>query len=105
MNTAGASVTSTWAVGPAILNRTRKISACLRKLSLNAAKNWVQNRGAKRRVVSREEDMAISGGSSRARRPQMRSAYTCQQSKDDNLGKRTIRFRNSGCPELRNACS
>jgi hypothetical protein len=39
-------------------------------LSLNAEKNWVQNRGAKRRVMSRDEDMAISGGSRRAP-PQM----------------------------------
>ena len=29
------------------------------ELSLNAAKNWVQNRGAKRRVISRDEDMAL----------------------------------------------
>ena len=29
-------------------NRIRKTSAVLRKLSLNAAKNWHQNKGAKR---------------------------------------------------------
>jgi hypothetical protein len=32
-------------------------------LSLKAEKNWVQNRGAKRRVINRDEDMTISGGS------------------------------------------
>jgi hypothetical protein len=26
-------------------------------LSLNAEKNWVQNKGAKRRVINRDEDM------------------------------------------------
>jgi hypothetical protein len=40
-------------------NRMRKTSAFLRKLSLKAEKNWVQNRGAKRRVISRDEDMAF----------------------------------------------
>jgi hypothetical protein len=28
-------------------------------LSLKAEKNWVQNRGAKRRVISKDEDMTI----------------------------------------------
>src|SRR5262245_40945195 len=81
MNTAGASVTSTWAAGLAILNRTREMSACLRKLSLNAAKNWVQNRGAKRRVVSRDigSCLELNGLGLRAR-----------SLRDDNLGKRTI---------------
>jgi hypothetical protein len=37
----------------------RKTSAFLRKLSLKAEKNWVQNRGAKRRVINRDEDMAL----------------------------------------------
>src|SRR5215468_7901357 len=41
----------------------RKTSEFLRKLSLKAEKNWVQNRGAKRRVIIRDEDMTISGGS------------------------------------------
>src|SRR4029453_10590309 len=41
----------------------RKTSEFFRKLSLKAEKNWVQNRGAKRRVISRDEDMTISGGS------------------------------------------
>src|SRR2546430_13465761 len=57
MKTAGASVTSTLAVVPAILNRIRKMRACLRKLSLNAAKNCVQNSGAKRRVVNKDVDI------------------------------------------------
>src|SRR5262245_18196066 len=92
MKIAGASVTSTWAVGPLILNRTRKISSCLRKFSLNAGKNWVQNRGAKRRVVSRDEDMAISGGSRRARPPSdALRAYTCQRPKRRQFGQKDNR--------------
>src|ERR1700720_2024107 len=59
MNTAAASVISASASAPPIWNSRRKTSEVLRKLSLNAAKNWVQNRGAKRRVISREEDMAF----------------------------------------------
>src|SRR5437763_1148922 len=47
------------AIAPAILNRIRKIRACLRKLSLNAAKNCVQNSGAKRRVVSKDVDIRL----------------------------------------------
>ena len=45
---------------PADPNRIRKTSAFLRKLSLNAEKNWHQNSGAKRRAVIRERNMAIS---------------------------------------------
>src|SRR5215471_18645372 len=63
MKTAAASCVSTSALCPPILNTSRKTSAFLRKLSLKAEKNWVQNRGAKRRVASRDEDMTISGGS------------------------------------------
>src|SRR5262249_21018416 len=59
MKTAAASVISASASAPPIWNRSRKTSEVLRKLSLNAAKNWVQNRGAKRRVISRDEDMAV----------------------------------------------
>ena len=36
-----------------------KTSEVLRKLSPNAAKNWHQNKGAKRRVVIRDVDMAL----------------------------------------------
>jgi hypothetical protein len=50
-------------------NRMRKTREFLRKLSLKAEKNWVQNRGAKRRVRSKDEDMAVpvvgSGGAAR----------------------------------------
>lgn len=63
MNTALASVTRTpaWASAwPPIPNRIRKASAFLRKLSLNAEKNWHQNSGAKRRAVIRVRNMAIS---------------------------------------------
>src|SRR5262245_26418608 len=49
MNTAAASVISVSAELPPILYRIRKTSAFLRKLSLNAEKNWHQNSGAKRR--------------------------------------------------------
>src|SRR5712671_5419842 len=80
MKTAGASVTSTPALVPPILNNMRKISACLRKLSLNAAKNWHQNSGAKRRVSSR--DMAS---------PVVRTgAGPGRADVDDIFGKRTI---------------
>src|SRR5262245_60766951 len=54
MKTAGASVINAPAAEPPILNRIRKINACLRKLSLNAAKNWHQNKGAKRRLSSND---------------------------------------------------
>src|SRR5215475_1359689 len=59
MKAAAASVISASASAPPMWNRSRKTSEVLRKLSLNAAKNWVQNRGAKRRVISRDEDMAF----------------------------------------------
>src|SRR3989440_5087243 len=59
MKTAAASVMSASASVPPMWNRMRKTSAFLRKLSLKAEKNWVQNRGAKRRVISRDEDMAF----------------------------------------------
>src|SRR5215475_6872486 len=70
MNTAAASVISASASAPPMWNSRRKTSDVLRKLSLNAAKNWVQNRGAKRRVISRDEDMAfplVPTGATRAR--------------------------------------
>src|SRR6187200_2401237 len=56
MKTAAASVTSAPACDPPMSgwNRMRKTRAFLRKLSLNAEKNWHQNNGAKRRVVSKE---------------------------------------------------
>src|SRR5438128_4344346 len=66
MKTAAANVMSASAVclpsgaWPPTRNRIRKTSAFLRKLSLNAEKNWVQNSGAKRRVSSKDEDMAIA---------------------------------------------
>src|SRR5436190_909881 len=44
---------------PPILNRMRKTSEFFRKLSLKAEKNWHQNRGAKRRVIRRDEDMGL----------------------------------------------
>src|SRR5262245_43047757 len=81
MNTAAASVISASASAPPIWNSRRKTSEVLRKLSLNAAKNWVQNRGAKRRVISRNEDMAFplapSGGRERASHPVDLMATPC----------------------------
>src|SRR5215475_6997467 len=43
--------------GSAAEKRIRKTSAFFRKLSLNALKNWHQNRGAKRRLSNRLEDI------------------------------------------------
>ena len=48
MKIALASVIKASAPGPPRLNRIKKTSEVLRKLSLNAAKNWHQNNGAKR---------------------------------------------------------
>src|SRR5215475_7538623 len=101
MKTAAASVMSASASEPPIWNRMRKTSAFLRKLSLKAEKNWVQNRGAKRRVISRDEDMSFPpvpmGRAARnARRILARSARARAMAAgaagltDDNLGKRTI---------------
>ena len=45
-------------VGAADLEQDQEDQRILRKLSLNAEKNWHQNRGAKRRVSSKDEDMA-----------------------------------------------
>jgi hypothetical protein len=45
----------------------------LRKLSPNAAKNWHQNKGVKRRVVIRDKDMGFSFPPFAARRPYYRS--------------------------------
>src|SRR6266480_2506651 len=80
MKTAAASVMSASASVPPMWNRMRKTSAFLRKLSLKAEKNWVQNRGAKRRVISRDEDMAFL----------FRARACAGGLRDDNLGKTTI---------------
>src|SRR5262245_30096844 len=57
MKTAAATWVRASASGPATLNTSRNTSAFLRKLSLNAEKNWHQNKGAKRRVVKSDEAM------------------------------------------------
>ena len=57
MKTEAASVINASAFSPPILNRIRKTSEFLRKLSLKAEKNWHQNSGAKRRVVISEVDI------------------------------------------------
>src|SRR5262249_51520849 len=51
MKVAAASVISSSAWAPPMVKRMRMTSAFLRKLSLNAEKNWHQNKGAKRREV------------------------------------------------------
>src|ERR1041384_2110542 len=60
MKVAPASAVSEAESSPPILNTIRKPSAFLRKLSLNAEKNWHQNSGAKRRDVIREFDIGDS---------------------------------------------
>src|SRR5436189_2080291 len=77
MKTAAASVMSASASVPPMWNRMRKTSAFLRKLSLNAEKNWVQNRGAKRRVISRDEDMGIPVDQTRSA---VRQVFWCAKS-------------------------
>src|SRR3954467_14310721 len=89
MNTAAVSVISASRFPTPGANRIRKTSAFLRKLSLNAEKNWHQNSGAKRRVASKDDDM----GSPVLRPGQDGPAAGCQRAcagKDDNLGERTI---------------
>src|SRR4051812_23430052 len=61
MNTAAVRITRVFAVlssNPA-RKRIRNTSAFLRKLSLNAEKNWHQNKGAKRRDVISELDIGL----------------------------------------------
>src|SRR3954468_1921026 len=95
MKTAAASVINASASEPPMWNRMRKTREFLRKLSLKAEKNWVQNRGAKRRVRSKDEDMAVpvvgSGGAGpNDYRDKFRVPTGAKGLKDDNLGKRTI---------------
>ncbi len=61
MKTALASVISASPLSPLIWNRMRKTSAVLRKLSLNAAKNWQQNSGVKRLENSRGARSIVLG--------------------------------------------
>src|SRR6266403_3824046 len=116
MKTAAASVMSASASAPPMRNRMRKTSAFLRKLSLKAEKNWVQNRGAKRRVINRDEDMALPPvpngratptarqmlAQSRSLRPQAGRRHLPSEGADavrlrnDNWGKRTIAQRGRG---------
>src|SRR3954470_12005098 len=60
MNTAAVSVISASRFSTPGANRIRNTSAFLRKLSLNAEKNWHQNSGAKRRDVIRLSDIGDS---------------------------------------------
>ena len=78
------------AAGPAISNNSRKTSAFLRKLSLNAEKNWHQNSGAKRRVSSRDEDMGCIRSIDRARWP-MRRAILERWSAENGTGCASVR--------------
>src|SRR5262245_61255681 len=72
MNTAAASVIKLSAAWPPILNRIRNTRAFLRKLSLNAEKNWHQNSGAKRRDHNRGLDSAM------ASKPMPKTTARCQ---------------------------
>src|SRR6266567_5138768 len=60
MKMALAVVISASAPAPLAPNRMRKTSAVLRKLSLKAAKNWHQNKGAKRRDNIRGDGMPLN---------------------------------------------
>src|SRR5712692_3589262 len=91
MKTAAASVINASASEPFMWNRMRMTSEFFRKLSLKAEKNWVQNKGAKRRVMSRDDDMAISGGSIRLEQPQIPTA--CRQPKRRQFGQKDNRPR------------
>src|SRR3954453_6215417 len=62
MNTAAASWVSGSAKLPPIWKTIRNANAFFRKLSLNAEKNWHQNKGAKRRDVIRLSAMLIPLG-------------------------------------------
>src|SRR5215203_2783332 len=78
MNTAAASVMRDSAAEPPILNRIRNTRAFLRKLSLNAEKNWHQNSGAKRRDSRRDLEAAGDGavmGQAYAKNPRLRPAW------------------------------
>src|ERR1041385_6407951 len=61
MNTAAASCVSGSARLPPIWKTIRNAKAFFRKLSLNAEKNWHQNRGAKRRDSKMDLDAAGDG--------------------------------------------
>src|SRR5262249_52459133 len=79
MKTAAVSVTSpaAWASVIVGVNRIKKPSELLRKLSLKALKNWHQKRGAKRRVVMRLEDIAGPSGIDARRRGRRRESHVC----------------------------
>src|SRR6187200_1944905 len=83
MNTAAASVISASALLAATWNKIRKTSEFLRKLSPKAEKNWHQNRGAKRRVTSRDDEEDISSFQS------VRGRRTCRAHYTDKWGKTT----------------
>src|SRR6266480_7260770 len=71
------------AAEPPIWNRIRKTREFLTKLSLNAEKNWHQNKGAKRRVIRREDDMGSYG--KRPSRPWLSALYKRQFGQKDNI--------------------
>jgi hypothetical protein len=60
----------------------------LTKLSLNAEKNWHQNKGAKRRVIRREDDMGSPG--KRPSRPWLSPLYKRQFGQKDNIRMATL---------------
>jgi hypothetical protein len=83
MNTAAASVISASALLAATWNKIRKTSEFFRKLSPKAEKNWHQNRGAKRRVRSKDDEEDISSFHS------VRERRTCRAHYTDKWGKTT----------------
>src|SRR6516162_1572165 len=90
---------ATWvrasASGPPTLNTSRNTSAFLRKLSLNAEKNWHQNKGAKRRVAKSDEAMIFP----KARGVGTQRLYKRQFGQNDNRQERPRQaVRNPDCP-------
>ena len=87
------------------MNRIRNTSAFFRKLSLNAEKNWHQNSGAKRRVSSKDEDMAVPVFD-RARAARMLTATSsglptaAKGLKDDNWAKGQSAAKRDNRPDL-----
>src|SRR5258705_13516073 len=89
MNTAAASWVSGSAKLPPIWNTIRNANAFFRKLSLNAEKNWHQNRGAKRRDSKRDLDAAGDGsvmGEAYAKNARVRPA-SCAATGESNIDK------------------
>src|SRR5215813_9270417 len=88
MKIASASVFSEAAPALPIWNTMRNPSAFLRKLSLNAEKNWHQNSGAKRRDVMRFVDM-------------VRAFSWSEGAERSSQGENERRYQPDGCSRVR----